>query len=63
MIYGHLGVLIITGVCMGFNMGRKPAALIHSGQLLFMAYSVFINEKLKYPEWVRVRTFVILIFI
>ena len=54
MVYAHLGVLVICGVCMSFNMQRRTAAVVHSGQLLYMAWLTFSNKKLKYSEWTRV---------
>ena len=54
MVYAHLGVLVICGVCMSFNMQRRTAAGVHSGQLLYMAWLTFSNKKLKYSEWTRV---------
>ena len=54
IIYGHIGVFLICGLCMGFNFKRKEMSLIHSGQLLVMAYSIYMNPTLKYKEWVKV---------
>ena len=54
VIYIHLGLMVVCGVCMGFNMARRPAALFHCGQLLFLAYSTYVNEKLKYSQWLKV---------
>ena len=58
LIYGHVIVSILCGICMGFNVRRKETALVSTGQLLYLAFSIYVNEKLKYRRWVTVGTYI-----
>ena len=62
LIYVNLGVLVLCGVCMSFNMQRKNAALVHCGQLLFLTVAVYSSKKLKYSDSLLVRAFYLPIF-
>ena len=54
LIYGHLVVFIICGVCMSFNFARKQSTLVHVGQLLYLGFQICVSERLKYTQWVTV---------
>ena len=54
LIYAHLVLFVACGVCMGFNMQRKSMAIVHAGQLLYLAFSIYTNDELKYSVWLKV---------
>ena len=39
---------------MSFNFKRKEASLVHAGQLIYFAVSLYTNDKLGYSRWIRV---------
>ncbi len=55
IVYAHLAVFVLTGVGMGFDYGRRRAAVVHAGQLLHLVYLLMTSDRLGYRQWVMVR--------
>ncbi|KAK2189903.1 hypothetical protein NP493_94g03014 [Ridgeia piscesae] len=54
-IYIHLALFLICGICMSFNMKKRLAAVIQACQIIVFAITVYINRKLRYSRWLKVR--------
>ena len=53
-IYAHLAIFVVTGVAMGFDIGRRRAAVVHAGQLLHLVFLLLTTERVEYRNWVKV---------
>ena len=53
-IYAHLAIFVVTGVAMGFDIGRRRAAVVHAGQLLHLVFLLLTTERVGYRNWVKV---------
>ena len=41
---------------MGFDIGRRRAAVVHAGQLLHLVFLLLTTERVGYRNWVKVIT-------
>ena len=39
---------------MGFDIGRRRAAVVHAGQLLHLVFLLLTSERVGYRNWVKV---------
>ena len=39
---------------MGFDIGRRRAAVVHAGQLLHLVFLLLTTERVGYRNWVKV---------
>ena len=46
--------MVVFGVGMCYDLKRKECTLAFIGQLAYMAYSLYDNEKLNYSPWLKV---------
>jgi ABC-type multidrug transport system fused ATPase/permease subunit len=54
-IYVNVGLLFAFAVAMGFNHGRRVAAILHAVQLVFLAAVTYMSNALQYRQAVRTR--------
>ncbi|CAH1786193.1 unnamed protein product, partial [Owenia fusiformis] len=55
LIYGHMVMMVVMGCMMTFRLRRDQAATVFAGQMLYLAYTFFTVNAMKYNDWLRIR--------
>ena len=54
VVYGNTFIMVLTGICMSFEMQRKNAAIVYLGQLLYHLIITLTGTHMGYTDWLRV---------